>query len=652
MSGIVGLFNLDGRPADDALLARMSATLRHRGPDGEGRRLAGAAGLAQQRMWVTPEEVGEVQPLVGASGALLVMDGRMDNRDELLGALPLGPTASDAECALAAYDAWGDRFAERLNGDFAIAVWDTPRQRLLLVRDALGVRPLYYFRSDRLCAFASEIKALLAHPDIPARPDDEGLADYLLVSSRPIERQDITCFEGISAVVPAHRVVVTTERLTTERYWDFDRGRVLRLASFGEYVEAFHERFSEAVRRRCRAVHPVAVSVSGGLDSSSIWCQAETLRRAGRAAAPAVLGVSYVGAEGTAADEQRYLRDIERAYGVAFERIPVEPLVGAADGVEEQARAVEAPFADYLWGVTREMDARVRAAGSRVLLSGHWGDELLFSPEYLVDLVRRLAVRQVLRHTRVYERYFGREEVGVIRRRLVLDVARQFVPRALVPPLKALRRRIAPAERPRPWFADAFLRRALRFANRPVDLGGGFHSVHARTVYLEARSKYHVHCMEWNNKCAALHGLDAAFPYLDRDLIAFLMAAPGEVQHRDGVPRALLREAMAGVLPEPVRARTWKADFSASANRGIVRDLDQVTARLLHGSRAARFGYLDEGRLAAALPALSAELAGPECLAAWDLTDLFALDVWLQIFFGGERTLPPRHTTPLPEGPS
>lgn len=634
MSGIAGLFNLDGTPADDGLLARMSATLRHRGPDGEGRRLVGAAGLAHQRMWVTPEEVGEIQPLVGRSGAMLVMDGRLDNRDELLGALSLGATASDALCALAAYEAWGERFPERLNGDFAIALHDATRRRVLLVRDPIGVRPLYYFHSERLFAFASEIKALLEHPDIPARPDDEGLADYMLVASRPIQRQDITCFAGISAVVPAHSVVVTPERLTAERYWDFDRGRVLRLGSFGEYVEAFHERFSAAVRRRARSAHPVAVSVSGGLDSSSIWCQAESLRRAGRVAAPAVLGVSYVGSEGTAADEQRYLREMERLYGVSFDRFPVEPLVGAADGVEEQARAVEAPFADYLWGVSRETDARARQAGSRVLLSGHWGDELLFSPEYLVDLVPRLALRQVLRHTRTYGRYFGPEEVRVIRRRLVLDVARRYVPRALVPLLKALRRRIAPPERPRPWFSDAFRRRALRFANRPVDVGGGFHSAHAKTVYLEARSKYHVHCMEWNNKCAALHGLDAAFPFLDRDLIAFLMAAPGEVQNRDGVPRALLREAMAGILPEPIRARTWKADFSGPANSGIVRDLDQLTARLLHGSIAARLGYLDEGRLAAALPALSAELEGPECLAAWDLTDLFALDVWLQIFFG------------------
>jgi asparagine synthase (glutamine-hydrolysing) len=651
MSGIVGILSFDARPVDDALLARMSATLRHRGPDGEGRRVVGSTGFAWQHLWVTPEETGEVQPLVGHTGAMLVMDGRLDNRDELLRALELPRASSDAGCVLAAYEAWGEEFAERLNGDFALAVFDPRQPRLLLARDAIGLRPLYYHTSERFFAFASEIKALLAHPEIPARPDDEGLADYLFLASRPIERQDVTCFAGVRSVEPAHRIVVTPERLTAQRYWDFDRARALRLRSFGEYVEAFHDRFAEAVRRRARARSAVAVSMSGGLDSSSLWCQAETDRRAGRVAAPSVIGVHYFGAEGSEADEQRYLREIERSYTVSFERFPMEPLLGVVRGAEEQVRANEAPLVDYLWGPTREVYLRARESGARVLFSGHWGDEMLFSSAYLVDLFGRFAFRQILRHAGTYARFFDAGETRVMRRRFVLDVARHYVPRAVAPLLKALHRGIAPPERPRPWFSDSFRRWALRFANRPVDLGDGFHSEHARSLYLEARSKYHVHCMEWNNKCAALHGLDAAFPFLDRDLIGFLMAVPGEVQNRDGVPRALLREGMAGILPEPVRARTWKSDFSATMNRGISQDLGQVSARLRQGSLAARLGYLDERRLAGALPGLAAEVEGPACVGAWDLADLFALEVWLQVFLGG-RAPPPRPFTPFPEGPA
>jgi asparagine synthase (glutamine-hydrolysing) len=632
MSGIVGLWNLGGRPVDGAELARMSGALAHRGPDGEGRWVKGPLGFAWQHLWVTPEEVGEIQPIAGSSGATLIMDGRLDNRDELLGALGLPRSSSDARCALAAYEAWGERFAEHLNGDLALAAFDERQQRLLLVRDSIGVRPLYYCRHHRLFAFASEIKALLAHPEVPARPDDEGLADYLLLGSRPVDRPDVTCFAGISAVMPAHLVVATPGGLTTRRYWDFETERSLRLCSFQEYAEAFRERFAEAVQRRTRTDRPVAVSVSGGLDSSSIFCQAETLRRGGLIPARGLLGVSHVGTVGTLADERRYLAEIEQQYGVAIVRIPMGPLLGVIRGAEEQVWAIEAPFLDYLWGVTRAIHQEAANAGARVLLSGHWGDQMLFSAAYLVDLFRRLALGKLRRHTLTYQRFFGAEETRALKRRFVLDLARHYVPRPLVPPLKWLRRRILRPERPRPWLAKAFRRRALMLANRPAVIGNGFHSAQARSLYLEARSKYHVHCMEWHDKIGARYGLQLAFPFLDRDLIGFLMAVPGEVQNRDGVPRALLREAMRGVLPEAVRARTWKGDFTAPANEGMRRDLGEIVSRLANGSVAARLGYLDEGRLVAVLPGLVAELNGPDCLGTWDLTDLFGLEVWLRVF--------------------
>lgn len=632
MSGIVGLWNLDQQPLDAALLHRMSGRLRHRGPDGEGRRVIGSVGFACQHLWVTPEELGEVQPVAGGANVMLVMDGRLDNRDELLPALGLPRTASDAACVMAAYDAWDGRFAERLNGDFAVAVFDASKHRVLLARDSIGIRPLYYFRNDRMFAFASEIKALLAHPDIPVRPDDEGIADFLLVSSRPVDRQEITCFEGISALVPAHVAEVTPGRTVTRRYWDFDTGRAIRLRSFDEYGEAFRERFAEAVRRRARSARPVAISVSGGLDSSSIFCQADQLWRSGRASCPAIVGISHPGAEGTEADERRYIEAIEQEYAVTIDRFAIEPLVGVVEGIEQQIGATEAPLIDYMWGITREVHQRATARGARVLLTGHWGDQVFFSSGYLVDLFHRLAWREIRRHTREYVRWFGAGETRVLSRRFVVDVARHHLPRALVPPFKWIRRRLLGTDRPRPWFSDAFLRRALRFAGRPATLGGGFHSAQARSLYLEPRSKYHVHCLEWHNKIGALYALDTAFPVLDRDLLGFLMAIPGEIQNLNGVPRALLRESMRGVLPERIRVRTGKADFSYIINRGVAKDVRAISQALSSESLGVQLGYLDAARLAPALKRLSGDFSGPDCTDSWDLADVFGLEVWLQVF--------------------
>jgi asparagine synthase (glutamine-hydrolysing) len=643
MSAIVGLWNLTGEPADAAVLSRMGATLRHRGADGEGRRIAGSVGFVHHHLWVTPEETGEAQPLAGPGGVMLAMDGRLDNRDELLPALGLPRTSSDAACVLAAYRAWGDGFAERLNGDFAIVVFDELQRRLVLARDALGIRPLYYYRNERLCAFATEVKALLAHPGVPIRPDEEGLADYMLLGTRPLDRQDVTCFAGVSAVVASHLVIVTPGGLATRRYWDFDPGRTIRLPSFDEYADAFRERFAEAVRRRVRSVRPVAVSVSGGIDSSSVFCQAEALRRAGAASCPRLSGVSYVGAEGTDADERQYLLDIEHEYGVAIERYPIEPFVGLIEGVDDQIRTVEAPFLDYMWGVTRELNRRAAAGGARVLVSGHWGDQVFFSHAYLVDLFDRLAWGEIRRHAREYRNWFAAGEARVLVRRFPIDLVRHHLPAALVPPLKWIRRRLSRRARQKLWFSDGFLQRALRFADRPATIGAGFHSAHARSIYLEARSKYHVHCMEWHNKIDALSGLDAAFPCLDRDLLAFLMAVPGDIQNRDGVPRALLREAMKGVLPEPVRARRWKADFAGVVNRGIALDAAPLARALSPECLAARMGYLDAERLGPEVARLSASVSDDNCLGSWALADLFGLEVWLQVFLGPSRevTRPP-----------
>jgi asparagine synthase (glutamine-hydrolysing) len=640
MSGILGVWNLDGQPLDPVVLSRMSESLRHRGPDGEGRSVAGSMGFIHQHSWVTPEEQGEIQPLVGRADVMLIMDGRLDNRDELLRALELPDSVSDARCALEAYQTWDDGFAERLNGDFALAVFDPPKQRLILARDAIGIRPLYYVRSDTLFAFASEIKALLAHPEVPARPDDEGIADFLLVSSRPVDRQDITCFAGVSSVVAAHLAIVTPERIVTRRYWDFETGRVLRLPSFEDYAEAFRERFREAVRRRIRSAHPVVVSVSGGLDSSSVFCQAETLRRADQTVARALVGISYLGAPGTDADERRYLVDIERDYGVEIERFPIEPLQGVVHLAGEQVHAMEAPFLDYLWGVTRELHRRAVAHGSRSILSGQWGDQVLFSSAYLGDLARRFAWREIGRHRREYLRWIGAAAMPVISRNLVLDLARHWVPRSLLPPLKWARRRLLRVERQRRWFSKAFLRRALRFGDRPATLGNGFHSAHARSIYLEARSKYHVQCMEWNNKICASHGLDAAFPFLDRDLIRLLMAIPGEIQNRGGVPRALMREAMRGVLPDAIRARSWKADFSEIVNRGVAQDVPVLKRVLSDQALGVQLGYFDRARLAQEVSRLSLGLSRSDCVDSWDLADSFGLEVWLQLFLGGRRIKP------------
>jgi len=243
MSGIVGVWNLDGRPLAPGLLDDLGVALAHRGPDGDGAWVEGSVGLACRLLRVTPEAARESQPCVSPSGTALVFDGRLDNREDLLASLEdarsVGRDAPDAALVLAAYEVFGERLPERLSGDFALGLFDPHRRQLLLARDAMGVRPLYYCRRAHLIVFASEIKALLVHPDVPARPDDELLARFLLDDIRG--REGRTFFEGVSSVPPACVAIVTPGGCTTRRYWDFDPSRRTRLGSFQEYAAAFLE---------------------------------------------------------------------------------------------------------------------------------------------------------------------------------------------------------------------------------------------------------------------------------------------------------------------------------------------------------------------------------------------------------------------------
>jgi asparagine synthase (glutamine-hydrolysing) len=634
MSAIVGLWHLDGRPVENRILARMSAALAHRGPDGERIVARDAFGMAHRHCWVTPEEVGERQPLEGPGGTLLALDGRVDNRDELVARLGLPRTASDAACVLAACGAWGDAALERLSGDFAFAWYDSGRGSLMLARDAIGLRPLYYHHGPGLFAFASEIKGLLAHPAIPSRPDDEGLADYLLLGARPVDRLDITCFQGVLALPPAHLLRVSLRGPEPPRhYWDFDPRFDPGCRSFGECAEAFRERFAEAVRRRVRSAYPVAVSVSGGLDSSSIFCQARSLGRSAAAACPSVLGFSYIGAEGSTADERRYLDEIERAEGVTIERLAAAPLLGMVDGAELQARHAEAPLLDSLWQITQGIQSAAARAGARRFITGHWGDQMLHDTAYLVDLVRRLSWGTVRRHLNALDQWFQPDEANDLRKQLARDLLRYHVPPVLLPLAKRLRWVLRREEPGRRWLEPGFRARALRQANRPATAGRHLGSAQARSLYLEARVKYSVQCMEWNNKISALYGLDYATPFLDRDLIQFLMAVPGAIQTEGGVPRALLRQGLAGILPEAIRQRRWKGDYSEPVNLGAARDLEAVRRLFADAPRAVALGYVDRGRLGGELDALALRLQGPDCLASWELMDLIGLEAWLRVFF-------------------
>jgi len=586
MSGIFGGWNLDGnRLSIDCIRASVNR-ISPSGPDNIWIRTVGEAVLAAKTSPNSDSFVATSSSLVDGQAAC-VFDGRLDNRDDLIAALrhryPVHGDSPDRDLALAAYAEHGDTFVGSLRGDFSCALFDRASNRLLLGRDRLGVRPLCFAQVNRRFLFASEAKALLSWPGVTDTPDDLMMADFAL-QFLAVDSQSRTFFRDVQSVPPGHVLVVTPEGSTLRRYFDFDTEHSIRFSTFGEYVEAFHGLFVASVRKRLRSNRPVAISVSGGLDSTYIFAVAQQLARDGSAPCPSIRGFNYAGAPGTPSDEEAYIRAIERATDAAIVRIPQRP--GFMSFAEREVWHAESPMLEGLASQRQAMLRALNDAGVGRLLTGHWGDQVLSDSDYLIDLCRSRRWRTMRRHSRAW--HMGRRRLAV---RFARDLASRYLPRIASRAGRHMLRRRNGAWRA-PWFSHRF-RRILRerFEETRLPRPGG--TTHAWAIYQQSRRSYHVQCLEWNSRIAAMHGLDMAFPYLDADLLQFLMSIPGDIQSHEGVPRGLMRAAMRRIVPDVVTDRRTKGEFTLLANQSIEIEFSDITTMLGRSSLLVQHGYVD-----------------------------------------------------------
>ena len=269
MCGIAGILVLDGAEAvDPAELTAMGAAIAHRGPDHAGAFVDGIVGLASQRLAIIDPEGGN-QPIRSDDGArAIVFNGEIYNHRELRRDLEgqgfAFHTRSDTEVILHAYGAYGARCVDRLEGMFAFAVWDARRRTLLLARDRLGIKPLFYREVGGRLLFASEIKALRASRDPRPGPSPHGIAEYLFCGYPMLSR---TLFDGVLSLLPGHVLAASAEGVRVERYWD------VPLAAGGaepDPAARLHERLGASVTRELYSDAPLGACLSGGIDSTVV----------------------------------------------------------------------------------------------------------------------------------------------------------------------------------------------------------------------------------------------------------------------------------------------------------------------------------------------------------------------------------------------
>ena len=633
MSGIYGLLRLDGQPIAAVTLEAMARALAHRGPDGNAIWLESHVGLGCQVMKVTPESFDTVQPESDDVGTRVVFDGRIDNRDELRSRLHV-TSNSDTVLLLALYRRYGQNFAAELNGDYVLALYDAKERRLLLARDAVGTRPVYYVRSGAVLAFASEIKALLPALPGPPKPNMQYLAVNLLGGMPPSDA-GLTHFQDVISLQPGHTLVCEQGKdPRTFQHWDFEVEKGIRFKRDEEYVEAFRELFFNAVKRRIRSKYPVVVSVSGGLDSSSIFCVAHKLLEEDPSLTPRLIGITHSAPEGSSADERNYIAAIERDYKVKIDTVPIE-YSGLLAGLERTVRTFEAPWADVQWRNNMRMLERAHSTGARSFLGGQWGDQVMFDAAYLADLARGLRLPTLTQHLRELPGWMGTYRSWLVKY-ATRQTMKSLIPEMVRPMIMAYRRRKVTMSRDQRWYTESFRNEGRKHWPVYQPRKRRFISQSAKVRYQDCSAKYYVQAMEMYTKSGASQGMEFILPFLDRDLLQYLIQIPGEKIAPKGVHRGMLRAAMQGILPVEIASRRTKGSFTSIENETLSRQYEEISKFFASNDLLRKEGYVDGEALKSTLADLPRAVPEYGCRLTWDLSDLLAFDEWMRQFIRPE----------------
>ena len=368
MCGIAGIVSADkGDQIDAAIVHRMCQAIVHRGPDDEGILAAGNCGLGMRRLSIIDLSGGH-QPVFNEDRTVwVVYNGEIYNFAELRQELEAKGhrfyTHTDTEVIVHLYEEMGSRCMEKLRGMFAFALWDQPRARLLLARDRLGIKPLYYAKANGRLLFGSEIKALLAAAPELARTNPDALLEYFYFGYIPDPR---TAFSGIQQLPPGHFLEFEAGKVRTQQYWDLPQYGTHSPRSEEECLDELEHRLAEAVRIRLIADVPLGALLSGGTDSSTV------VSLMARASTGPVKTFS-IGFRHSDFNEAPFARLVAEKWGTDHHELILEPNI--VETVEQLTRSLEEPFGDSSMLPTYYVSCLARKHVT-VALSGDGGDEM------------------------------------------------------------------------------------------------------------------------------------------------------------------------------------------------------------------------------------------------------------------------------------
>jgi len=636
MCGIAGKFNFDAaNPIDAQRLGAMTAVLAHRGPDADGFYVDEGIGLGHRRLSIIDLSTGD-QPLANEDRTVwVVFNGEIYNfrdiRAELEACGHRFRTQTDTEVIVHAYEQWGDGLVDRFRGMFAFAVWDQPRRRLLLARDRLGVKPLYYSLTPAGLTFASEIKALLEDPDVPRDWSADALDAYLALSYVPTPQ---TMYRAVAKLPAAHLLVAEAGRITIKPYWDLHFTGHGDPAREEEYLEQLDALLAEAVRLRLVSDVPLGAFLSGGIDSTAI------VAAMAKACSGRVVTMS-VGFDHESFNELEYARAVATHLGVEQH----EKLVHAdiVDLLPKLAWHLDEPFGDSSAVPTYYVSQAARERVT-VALAGDGGDEPWGG--YARHRVERaeLAVR----------RWLGpiSAAAGHVGRLLPLTVTGVRSLRHLsLSPADACSEKHAYGQfesGTRTQFYSAEFARAVRDS----DPFAGFRAAYAacesrdpldRALYVDMKTYLVDDIMTKVDKMSMAVSLEAREPLLDHKLLEFAATVPASLKVKHRQDKYLLRRLLMGRVPRQIIDRP-KHGFEAPVGEWLRGPLAPMVDSLLLDHRFRDRGVFDE-RAVARVWREHREGRRDHRHRLWSLV---MLELWFKEYVDGAPSAAPRTDRPLP----
>ena len=580
MCAIAGIFNLLGISEEQkASLKRMGDVMIHRGPDGEGYRVEESIGLVHRRLSIIDVE-GGAQPLCNEDGTIwTVFNGEIYNylelRDQLSQKGHVFKTSSDTEVIVHLYEEKGESFVEYLRGMFAIAVWDKANRKLVLVRDRLGKKPLYYAAYKNGFVFASEIKALLQLPDVPRDIDNEAIVDYFSLLYIPAPK---SIFRSDRKVRPAHMLIVDEDGCREKCYWDlsFDQPEE---KTEEQWCEELIGTLEESVRLRLRSDVPLGAFLSGGVDSSAVVALMNAMDSG-------VINTCSVGFDEKEFDESGYARSFAQRLATQHHEETVRP--DALAVLDKLAWHYDEPFADSS-AVPTYYVSRAARRHVTVALSGDGGDENFAGyRRYHHDLVENRF--RSLVPERIRKPLFG--TLGAIYPKL--DWAPQMV-RAQAT-FRAFSR--DPVEGY--FYSVSAIKPELKSALLSRDLHqrvNGYGSIElfrdyygrpstadhlSRLQYLDIKTYLVDDILVKVDRASMANSLEVRCPILDHRFMELVARIPSSLKLKNGHGKYIFKKALSPMVPEEVLARR-KQGFAVPLSAWFRGDLRNFSADIIDG---------------------------------------------------------------------